>query len=143
MAFDQIPPEGETGTEKTLNLQKLIADLLHFQLDIQAALSYAHDSHTFDDIVDMVLTGRLHFYKASEEAFIIMEVQRYPQHNVYHCFLAGGDLEDILETHPVLELNAKKLDCIYTSVAGRRGWERVLKKRGWEYGLTIMYREVK
>lgn len=129
------------GNEKTLKIQALITDLLKKQLDIEAALEYAHNSHTFDDVVEMVLVGRLHFYPTGD-SFVIMEVLTYPQHKVYHTFLAGGNMEEIFNIHDTLHDNAKKLECSYTSVVGRKGWEKALKSRGWKYSYSTLYREV-
>ena len=52
-------PKGITKAEVVINL---LNDMLKYKLDIEAALGYSNHSHTFDDIVDMVVTGAAHFY---------------------------------------------------------------------------------
>lgn len=123
------------------NLKQLVADLEKYRLDIEAALCYGQDSHTFDDVVGKVLRNEVHFYP-QDNSFVIMELHRYPQYKVYHCFLAGGDMAEIIAVHPWMLANAKQLDCKYVSIAGRIGWERALKNHGWKKQFTVLRKEV-
>ena len=52
-------------------------------------------------------------------------------------------MEEIFEMHDMLEANGKSLGCKYTSIVGRKGWERALKSRGWNYAYSTLYREIK
>ena len=136
--FDSSPTMGELKLDA---IKKLADDLLKFRLDIEAALEYGNNSHSFDHIVDEVMQGRLHLYPL-KNSFIIMEVHKYPNFSVYHGFLAGGDLQEILDAHPMIIQNAKQLGCKGLSIAGRRGWEKAMKPHGWKHNLSYMYREI-
>lgn len=136
MEFSLPPRE-----EKIDNLLKLVTDLKKYKLDIEKALEYGGNSHSFDDIVGQVLQGRLHFYPL-ENSFVIMEVHKYPNFNVYHGFLAGGKLEEIIAFQDTLVGNAKQLNCKGISISGRRGWEKALKPLGWRHQLSHLVLEI-
>jgi len=131
-------PEGKTKAEIVIDLMQ---SMLKYRVDIEAALAYANNSHTFDNIVDMVVTGAAHFYPL-ENSCVLMEIQTFPNHKVYHVFLAGGDKEEILGVHPWMMENAKTLGCKYVSVCGRLGWVKELKRHGWKYQYAILSKEV-
>ena len=136
--LSRITPEGTTKAEKVMELMQ---SLLKYRLDIESALNYANNSHSFDNIVDMVVTGAVHFYPL-ENSYVLMEVQTFPNHKVYHVFLAGGEKEEILDVHPWMLENAKVLGCKYVTICGRLGWVKELKKRGWIYQYAILSKEV-
>ena len=119
----------------------LIEDMLKYQLDIESALAYANNSHTFDNVVSQVLSGQMHFYTLPN-SYVIMERQTYPQHSVYHCFLAGGDKLEIEDAQPMLMKNAKHLKCKYVTIVGRGGWIRELRKFGWKHQYSVLSKEV-
>jgi len=119
----------------------LTGDLLRFELDITKALGYSMDSHSFDDIVSGVLSGRYHFY-VHNRAFIVAELVQYPKHTIYNVFLAGGLMEDLLEMQEMIRPAAKALGAKYAALTGRHGWVKVLKDRGWSHEYSIMYAEV-
>ena len=123
------------------NVMQLCTDLLGYRVDIEAALQYADNSHTFDDVSKLVLSGRLHFYKLAN-SYVIMERQQYPQHSVYHCFLAGGDKHEIEAAESMLNKNAKALGCKTMTIVGRAGWARELRKLGWKHQYSVLSKEV-
>jgi len=135
-------PTGGTDETKAHKLASLASDLLKYRLDIENALMYARNSHSFDDIVDLVVTGRVHFYPL-DHSFVLMEVQNYPQHKVYHVFLAGGQMPEIIKTHTKLLENARSLDCKYVSICGRKGWERALSAEGWTHQYSVLMKETR
>ncbi len=116
---DLAPPESVTE------------HLLRYKPQIEAALSYADNSYSFDQIVAGVLTGRLHFYPLGS-AFLITEIQKYPNWSAYHIFLAGGDFKEIIAFQPDMLENAKALGCAKLTMTGRRGFERRLTPHGWD-----------
>lgn len=139
--FGELPTSPQGGEKHLLALKQLCDDLLKHRLDIEKALCYGRNSHNFEHVVDEVMKGRLHFYPL-ENSFIIMEVHVYPNYSVYHGFLAGGDLEEILNAHPMIMANAKQLGCVALSISGRRGWEKAMKAYGWKHDLSYMYKEL-
>ena len=122
-------------------LDQLVHDMRKFRVDIEAALSYGSNSHTFDNIVSLVLLGRVQFIPL-EKSFLITEVHTMPNYKTYHVFLAGGDLEELMAYQPQLEANAAKANCKYLSLTGRRGWEKPLKTQGWSLKYVTLYKEI-
>ena len=98
---------------------------------IEAALEYADGTHTYDDVVEMVMSGRL-FWKPLPNSFMIFEIVTFPRQRHFHGFLAGGDLQEIRASQPELEELARLAGCSIITLSGRRGWVRALQDLGWE-----------
>ena len=139
-SFD-FPLEGDTKPSLALRTKELLDKLLNFQLDIEAALVYSHGSYSFDDVVQGVLTGRFHFYPR-EQSFLLMELQTFPGYKIYHAFLAGGNLEELVSMQEEIRPIAKTLGAKYASLNGRHGWVKPLKALGWKHTYSTMYCEV-
>jgi hypothetical protein len=122
-------------------LRATIDALEKFELDIKEALCYGTGSHNFTDVVARVLTGTLDLY-VFPNSVIIMEFTKYPNHSVYHGYIAAGDLQEILDAHPMIEKEARARKCKYLTIAGRKGWERPMKLHGWQHSLSVMQKEV-
>lgn len=122
-------------------VRRTIDALEKFEVDISKALKYGNASHTFEDVAVRVLSGKLDAY-VYPNSIILMELCQYPQHSVYHGFVAAGNLDEILAAEPSLLREARLRKCSYLSIAGRRGWEPVLRNIGWTHSLSIMVREV-
>ena len=62
-----------------------------------------------------------------------------------HVFLAGGDkgygIKQITDMHDDAMAWGKLQGCDGMSVAGRKGWKRVLEAKGWKEQLTILGKE--
>jgi hypothetical protein len=114
----------------TQTIRQLVDDLDRHRHHIEAALDYAQHSHTFDDVVAMVLQGRLRLWSLPNSV-MLTEVITYPRYQTYHMFLGGGDLQEILAMHPQVEQAAREAGCTKLSVTGRQGWVRALKNHGW------------
>lgn len=112
------------------------------RVDIEKALCYAKNSHTYDDLCEKVITGKLLFMPLAR-SIMLCEVTQLPNFKVFHCFIAAGDLDELLTVGTTqLGVAAKAHGCKYISICGRRGWEPHLKKQGWDAPLTVMYKEV-
>lgn len=106
----------------------------------EAALEYTKGTHTIDDIWDGVVQGRYHFWPGEKSA-IITDIEVYPQRRVMHIFLAGGDLDELLEMEKSVEAFAQSIGCNSVSISGRRGWLRVFKDDGWQEICTTIAKE--
>jgi hypothetical protein len=133
--FDQ---QNLSLAEKTI---ALLEDIMRWRDGIDAALSYAQGSHTFDDVVKKILTGEVHFFSYAE-CFTIMQVINYPQYRTYHCFLAGGNQAALDAVRDEMLSNAKALNCRFLSISGRHGWVKRLTSRNWKHVYSTMYLEV-
>tara|TARA_R110000744_G_C19370668_1_gene562497 strand:+ start:3446 stop:3805 length:360 start_codon:yes stop_codon:yes gene_type:complete len=108
------------------------------QHHVEAALAYSEGTHTFDDIVLMVLNGRLRFMPLAN-SFLMTEVTVYPQTNHLNVFLAGGDLDEIRAQQAALEEMAVLAGCSAITLSGRRGWIMALKQLGWKESHTTAF----
>lgn len=108
---------------------------------IEDALEYTKGTHTLDDIWNGVVRGDLQFWPGDKSA-IITEIQIYPQTKVMHIFLAGGDLEELLEMEKSVRAYAKTIGCNSMSISGRRGWLRIFERDGWKEICTTIAKEL-
>lgn len=122
-------------------LQRLLSSLLKFKIDIEEALCYGIGSHTYDDIVHGVLTGRYSFYPVGDFSFVVTEVVQYPRVAVYHIFLAGGDMRELLWAYDTFAEKARAAGCSKMTLVGRPGW-KLLEKQGWQHTATEMTAEL-
>lgn len=109
--------------------------------DLDRALAYAGGTHTLGDVLRQILAGTAQLWEA-EDAVIVTEVHDYPRMRVVHFWLAAGRLDAVVDlSHRVLNW-AKGAGCARATLAGRKGWERVLAADGWEPMLIVMGRDV-
>jgi hypothetical protein len=121
---------------------RLKLDVLdHWRPQLEAALSSADYTHTYDDLVGLVMRGEVVLF-TYPGCLLVMEIAKYPQFSVWHCFIACGEMEAVLESEKAMNAVAANLGCKYLSFAGRAGWERILKKAGWHTVCVTMYKEV-
>lgn len=109
---------------------------------LEPALKYALGTHTFDDVVDGLVSGEMQLW-ANDKAAVITEIQTYPRMKVCHFFLAGGDLNELDLFQRVIGQWAKSLGCTRLTLAGRRGWERsFLRGQGYSPKWSILSKEL-
>ena len=108
---------------------------------IEDALEYTKGTHTLDDIWNGVVRGDFQFWPGDKSA-IITEIQIYPQTKVMHIFLAGGDLEELLEMEKSVRAYAQTIGCNSMSISGRRGWVRIFERDGWKEICTTIAKEL-
>lgn len=58
-------------------------------------------------------------------------VTQITEDRICHCWLAGGDLAEILRLRPGVEAWARGMGCVAATIDGRKGWERVLGALGY------------
>ena len=108
---------------------------------IEDALEYARGTHTIDDIWDGIVAGNFQFWPGNKSA-VVTEIQIYPRKKVMHIFLAGGDLEELLEMEKSVRAFAKTIDCNSMSISGRRGWVKIFERDGWDEVCTSIVKEL-
>jgi len=106
---------------------------------IEAALEYSGGSHDFQDVSDGILSGRMQLWPA-EKGCAVTEIVVYPKKSVLHVFLAGGEMETIVNMIDSAVAWGKTQGCTSMTIAGRRGWERVLAKHGYKPVMTVLER---
>jgi hypothetical protein len=108
---------------------------------IESALERSGGTHLFEDIVKAVVEGRMQLWPA-DDACAVTEIIVFPRKKVLHVFLAGGKLETIVDMNDSAEVWARSLGCDGMSIAGRKGWVKVLKKKGWKESFVNLALEV-
>lgn len=122
-------------------MTQLVADLRRLRPVIENALPYTHRTHEFDDIVAIVLTGKVRMWSTAG-SFLIVERVAYPRKTHYHIFLAGGDLDELRGLHDEVTAAAKADGADALTLTGRPGWARALVKWGWQPVYTTLMREI-
>ena len=106
---------------------------------IEAALAHGGDTHTFDDVAAMIFDGRLQLWHGPSGC-AVTEIIVYPRKKVLHCFLAGGEMAQILDMIDSAVAWGKTQGCESLTLSGRLGWQRVLSKHGFRPVLVTMER---
>lgn len=107
---------------------------------IEAALEYGGGTHAFEDVVDLVAMGRAQFWPAPR-GVAVTEIIVYPRKRVLHCFLASGDLDQIIDMIDSAIAWGRTQGCTSLTLSGRFGWQRVLDKHGFKPVLVTMERD--
>jgi len=107
---------------------------------IEDALEYSGGSHVFEDVVDGITSGRMQLWPA-ERGCAVTEIVVYPKKRVLHVFLAGGEMGTITDMIDAATEWGKTQGCTSMTIAGRRGWERVLAKHGYRPVMTVLERD--
>jgi len=106
---------------------------------LEKALQRTEGAYEWPDILDGLSTGHMQFWPAPEGA-IVTQVVQSPRLKTLHVFLAGGDLEQVLDMVPSLEAFAEFNGCSALTMDGRKGWQRVLKD--WTPTSIVMKKEL-
>ncbi len=109
---------------------------------IEDALEYTGGTHDFDDVVSAIMDGRMQLW-AAPLGCAVTEIVVYPKLRSLHIFLAGADdmaqLIDMIESAVIW---GQDQGCTSMTMAGRRGWEKILKQHGWKTVMTVMERSI-
>lgn len=106
---------------------------------IEAALSHADGTHTFDDLAGAVLTGRMTLW-AKDRSCAVLEVLDYPRTRELSVFIAGGDLAQIQASQDELIDMARQCGAQAVTMTGRRGWVQALP--GWQERHVVLRKDV-
>lgn len=107
---------------------------------IEAALAYSGGTHTFEDVRDGILAGRMQIWHGPKGC-AVTEIVEYPRKRVLHCFLAGGEMGQITDMIESAIAWGKTQGCESLTLSGRMGWERALRPHGFKPVLITMERE--
>ncbi|MAO23900.1 MAG: hypothetical protein CMJ25_24390 [Phycisphaerae bacterium] len=108
---------------------------------IEAALEYSGGTHEWSDIVEGIHSLRYQFWPA-EKGCAVTEIILFPKKKIFHVFLAGGEMDQIVDMNDSAAQFAKAQGCDGMSIAGRKGWSRVLKNEGWTESFTTLAKEL-
>jgi len=72
----------------------------------------------------------------------VTEIVTYPKKKVLHIFLAAGELEQIIDMDSSAVEFARMNGCTAMSIAGRKGWSKVLKDSGYRETYTVLGKDI-
>lgn len=116
------------------------AELLRCRKWIEDALEYSGGTHTFEDVARSIMEGRMQLWPATRGC-AVTEIVVYPRKSVLHVFLAGGEMDQIIDMIDSAVEWGKMQGCSSMTIAGRKGWQRVLERYGYEPVMTVLEKE--
>ena len=109
---------------------------------IEAALVYTGGTHEWDDIVDSIAKGTMQLW-AADRGCIVTEIVVYPRKKVLNIFLAGGELDQILDMDNDVKKWAEQHGCSAATMSGRIGWKKPLAPLDWKMQHVSFLKESK
>lgn len=98
---------------------------------IEAALDYCDGTHSWNDIKNGIASGMMQLWPAAKGC-IVTEIVVYPKKKVINIFLAGGELDQILDMDADVKAWAAAHGCTGATMTGRVGWKKPLEPLGWK-----------
>ena len=71
-----------------------------------------------------------------EKSAALMEIDY--DTTTFQIWLAGGDLQEIIEALPDVEASARARNFVRVMIYGRKGWEKVLNKLDYHHKWTVL-----
>ena len=106
---------------------------------IISALEYANHSHNIDDVKRAIEVGNAQFHPLENSA-IVTEIVDYPKKSVCRIWLAGGDLDELIEAEKGIAQWAKSIGCHGLEIIGRKGWQR--KMTDYRFNSVVLVKEL-
>jgi hypothetical protein len=97
---------------------------------IEAALEYADGAFAIEDIEDAILAGDM-MLLTGDDCALVIEILPFPRFSALNVILAGGNLDSIKATDPLLCALARGHGCARVYLSGRLGWVRTLAPLGY------------
>ncbi len=120
---------------------EIIEEWSHCREAMLKAIERCEGTHTEDDVLAMLLQGRLKLLREGNSG-VVVEIVAYPQLKALNCFLVAGNMNEVLRIEERLPALARSLGCSRLTACGRHGWSKVLPNHGWEAVTTYMQKEV-
>lgn len=128
--------------DMTVLEMQLSDDLKRCKPWIEAALEYTGGTHLFEDIVSSIAKGQMQLWPAPRGC-IVTEIVVYPRKKVLNIFLAGGELDQILDMDHDVKAWAKSNGCTAAQMSGRMGWKKPLAPLDWKLQHASFVKEFK
>lgn len=119
----------------------IIAELERCKPWIEAALERSTFTHNFEDIVNSILTQEMQLWSGENGCAVTM-ITVYPRKKIFHIFLAGGNLDQILDFEESMIEFGRNNGCTALTLTGRVGWSKVLKERDWHSQFLTVKKEI-
>jgi len=120
---------------------KLSPDLERCKPWIEAALVHCNGTHEWDDIVAGIASSKMQLW-AAPRGCIVTEIVVYPRKKVINIFLAGGELDQIMDMEHDIGQWAKSHGCTGGMMTGRLGWKKPLTENGLKLQHVHFHKEI-
>lgn len=108
---------------------------------LEKSLDWYGKTHTKEHVWQMIATGQTQFWPMKDSAMLTI-VEPHPTGLVEgRAWVAGGDLNEILQWEPYMSQWAHDAGCHRVSVVGRKGWGKVLPKHGYRELVTTFVKD--
>ena len=97
---------------------------------LQKALDYGGGTHTLQDVIDLVKTGKAQFWENGDGS-IVTEIYQYPRLKAISFWLMSGTIPDCMALEDDILTWAKTEGCTMAISTGRKGWLYHARKTGW------------
>lgn len=105
---------------------------------IEAALATSPGLESIEDVERLIGQGRYQFW-AGRQSAAVTEIARFSRCKVLIVVHGGGDLAELLdELEPRMCAFAQAQGCDAIMGTGRKGWERAVAKRGYDFAWINM-----
>ena len=129
------------NAKEALEAPSTLEAMFPYREMLERALEFAGGTHLWEDIVQAVNEGRMHFWPA-EKSCVVTEVVCYPRARAIHIFLAAGDLMEIKGMDSTFQEFGRALDAKFITLSGRRGWTKALDDIGYKLSHVSMFKEI-
>ncbi len=108
---------------------------------IKDALDRSIGEATLDNVLQELVEGSAQIWPTPNSVVISAVRKHLSGLRVCNCWLAGGDLDEIMATEKAIEQWAREAGCHGISIFGRRGWLRVLPD--YREACTVMWKDLR
>lgn len=106
---------------------------------LQDALDRDAGTHALEDVWDLIERGIAQLWP-TPNGVMVTTVEAYPKAKALRGWLAGGNLDDIRKSEPVIRAWAEREGCDLVLIGGRRGWLKAFE--GYSELCTVMVRKI-
>lgn len=111
-------------------------------LKLERALAVSHGKFSMETLSHDLGTGNAVWLNVHDSA-VVLKVETYPTGlRVLNVFAVAGDMQDVFSAEPMVMEIARYNNCERLELHGRKGWERVLRDRGWKFESVTMHKVV-
>ena len=113
----------------------------HRIAQLQAALTKSGDRADIEEVLYDLERGHAQQWNTLNST-AITQIVDYKTYRSLNIWLAGGDLDEILDMLPDAEEFAKDHGCSLIEITGRRGWKRALRPFGFKEEAVVLTKEL-
>jgi len=125
-----------------MNVANIITGRFDRWRSMMAKILSRHNSYmNVDDVYKQCSSVQKLFFD-NDEAFVVINVLEFPRDTHLHVLLAGGSLEGLDKLDAVIYKFGQQIGATKATFIGRKGFAKVLAKRGWTSPHIYMEKEI-